>query len=127
MLIRKYCLNSLTFCIKEYGVLLDKPVPKITLTETLKNFGMYHFRKNIIFLNPKYHISKNKNVIDLVEISNTIIHEYQHYLQDEAEYFKQISSTKTSAEVDKIKYEYTARRIANRDNLKCHTYSINYL
>ena len=74
---RNDVLTMFLWCKNKFGVSkFQKEFPKIVVDRTNKDvFGCYYCKKNVITIVLKPH----KSVVDLC---NTIIHEYTHYLQD---------------------------------------------
>lgn len=74
---RNDILTMYMWCKEKFGISkYQKGFPKIVINRTCKKeFGLYYGDKNIIVINLKAH----KSVIDLC---NTVIHEYTHYLQN---------------------------------------------
>jgi Zn-dependent peptidase ImmA (M78 family) len=128
-MLKEFCKKSIEYCTKEYGTSSYKPVPKIRFTQNISDYGLYKFNLNVICINLKKHIEPTNYSVNLLEISNTITHEYQHYLQDHDEYCRQvdIAYKQSSGNTSNIKYERIARHVANRDEKKCFKYSIDQL
>ncbi|NBP55322.1 hypothetical protein EBU71_02055 [bacterium] len=83
---REFVNLIIDYCVTHFGYCkFDKKFPKFILynrpCSENSHLGYYDFEKNVICIFKPDH----RNCLDLVD---TIVHEYTHYLQSEDKYFK---------------------------------------
>jgi hypothetical protein len=107
-----FCKKAVEWCVIELGLPKSKLHPHIKLTYKKKgpHLGSYHSHENSILIH-----FNNKEHKSILEICNTIIHEYAHHLQTsskkfDADYYKE---TNTVGYWNN-RYEIEAREIARK-------------
>lgn len=104
---------ALEFCIKTFGVKSGLDIPKIIIHRIPnKNMGEYDSTTNII------HIYKNSHK-SFLEVMDTIIHEYTHYLQNMRAYD---IFAKTGTPYKDNPYELEAFRMGSMFKKHCKKY-----
>jgi len=114
-------IQCIKWCRKAYGKRKHRSVPKLELTAKRKVYAEYNYYDNVIEIDIKKHLVKSKNqytALDTKQYINTIIHEYQHYLQNWT-LMKSIGFTKTGKYIDNNIYEQLAIKVAERDYNIC--------
>lgn len=100
----------LDWCVNEYGHSknVTHGLLKYRVNNRVSARGLFYPEVVLIEINCKNHQS-------LIDFIHTIIHEYQHYLQDQSIYDKH----SIDFDDDNNPYEIEADRIAKRDKRKC--------
>lgn len=113
---------ALQYCVATFGTsFYHASLPKIVLSNKLDprdkgNFGMYYYKTNTIVIYKKQHKS-------FVEVMDTIVHEYQHYLQD----MRQYGQLEKSYVYDDHPFELEAEAIAKQHKWLAKRYVVNQL
>lgn len=111
---RKNALRIIQWCFQQYGSSkFNKDVLTLKVQQKYKVdpnwYGAYEAETNTIFV-------FKKPIKSFIEFVATIIHEYQHYLQDDDMYEKYLEYRKS---YHFHPYEIKAEKIAQRDKRKC--------
>lgn len=117
--------QCIKWCRKTYGRRSHRALPKLMLTAKRKKYAEYNYYTNSIEVDIKKHLVKKKGSyigLDVEQYVDSVIHEYQHYLQN-WRLMKNIGFTKKGDYIGDNLYEQLAISVAERDTLTC----INYL
>lgn len=118
---RSVCLEILEWCKMKYGKsTYCKQYPLLKFNGTLDQVtkrpkGLWVYKENRIYIYLKHNTDESNQ---LLEVVNTIIHEYTHYLQDSKEYHRLVKEV----EYDKHPMELEANKIAYRDQYECYNH-----
>lgn len=105
------------WCRKEYGKRRHRPVPKIIYL-SLPHLGEYDYDNNQIRIDLKKHIIE-EGQLNLHEFIDTVIHEYQHYMQDWRKVYGDVVK-KMEGKLEIDYFEDRAEGVAERDFLSCY-------
>lgn len=117
-------MECIKWCRKTYGKRSHRPIPKLILTAKRGKYAEYSYYENQIECDIKKHLKKKGKVyigLDLDQYVDSIIHEYQHYLQDWS-LLKTIGFDQQGQYIHDNIYEQLAVDIAARDGAKCIEY-----
>jgi len=110
---RFHAIKILEWCKEKYGRGINRyPILEFRKPDYLNgeyNQGEYDYDEGMIYINSNGHT-------DLVELANTIIHEYAHYRYHAKSTYYELDRNFSH---DKHPLERDANRIANRDQKKC--------
>lgn len=115
---RKFVNSIFDYCISQFGYSKYQSVlPRLILynrpcRSEPENCGYYDYSKNVICIFKPSH----KNCLD---VANTIVHEYVHYLQSEKKYYKLEKKHKYGDHP----FEIEAYKIANKHGVLAKKYA----
>lgn len=122
-------IQCIKWCRGEYGKRGHRSVPRLALTALRREYGEYNYYYNRIEVDIVKHLVKRKGKyigLNLEQYVDTIIHEYQHYLQDWS-HMKVIGFNKEGEYISDNLYEDLAIKVAERDTPCCVEYLTNLL
>jgi hypothetical protein len=122
---RKTCLEIFEWCKTKYGMSkYQKDFPKLhfrskaakdKIMGPLK--GEFFYEENEIYIYKELHLLEP---IPLLDVVNTIIHEYKHFLQNMENYDMYFDKYKYSYHTHP--YEKTCNRFAGKEQDECYQY-----
>jgi hypothetical protein len=119
---RKFVNSIFDYCISQFGYSkYQRVLPRLILynrpcRSEPENCGYYDYSKNVICIFKPSH----RSCLDLV---NTIVHEYVHYLQSEKKYYK----LEKKHEYKDHPFEVEAYEIANKHGVLAKRYATKLL
>jgi hypothetical protein len=122
---RKLCLLALEWCKKKYGKSkFRRAYPKLFFrTKAYVDpklgpiKGVYYYTSNEIYIYAEQHYLEEDPIMD---VCNTVIHEYKHFLQDMNKYHMYFEKYYRS--YDNHPYEITCNNFASREQYECYYY-----
>jgi hypothetical protein len=127
---RKLCLLIYKWCKTKFGKSkFRKTYPKIYFRHHARKSGNigplkgeYFYDTNIIYVYGEMHYWEDDPLLDVI---NTIIHEYKHFLQDMNKY--DMYFDKYYYSYRSHPYEVTCNRFASKEQYECYYYILQHL
>lgn len=127
---RKLCLLIFEWCKTKYGKSkFRRAYPKLYFRTKARSCrkigplkGEYWVKPNAIYIYAEQHYHENDPLLDVI---NTLIHEYGHYLQDMNKY--DMYFEKYYRSYDNHPYEISCDNFANREQYECYYHILKKL